>query len=134
MRQFYDFQQHARAGNAGAPMASVVGKLSYGDMIALANLRGITAALAPFRRTARSHAVDDMIMEKRSAEGFSGDHRPSTQVRKIAIQAIIWPLTQFGLSPARRPKPKVAGFLPGWSLASTRRKVTLSPLKASENA
>jgi cytochrome c553 len=36
VRQLYDFQQHARAGKAGAPMAPVVEKLSYDDMIALA--------------------------------------------------------------------------------------------------
>ena len=36
VRQLYDFQQHARAGAAGAPMAPVVEKLSPDDMIALA--------------------------------------------------------------------------------------------------
>ena len=36
VRQLYDFQQHARAGSMGAPMADVVGKLSHGDMISLA--------------------------------------------------------------------------------------------------
>lgn len=36
VRQLYDFQQHARAGSAGALMAAVVEKLSGGDMIALA--------------------------------------------------------------------------------------------------
>ena len=36
VRQLYDFQQHARAGSAGALMAPVVEKLSQGDMIALA--------------------------------------------------------------------------------------------------
>jgi cytochrome c553 len=35
-RQLYDFQQHARAGSAGAPMAVVVEKLSHDDMISLA--------------------------------------------------------------------------------------------------
>jgi cytochrome c553 len=35
-RQLYDFQQHARAGSAGALMAPVVEKLSYDDMISLA--------------------------------------------------------------------------------------------------
>jgi cytochrome c553 len=34
-RQLYDFQQHARAGNAGALMAPVVEKLSHDDMISL---------------------------------------------------------------------------------------------------
>jgi cytochrome c553 len=36
VRQIYDFQQHARAGSAGAPMAPVVEKLTHGDMISLA--------------------------------------------------------------------------------------------------
>lgn len=36
VRQIYDFQQHARAGEAGAMMMPVVEKLSHGDMIALA--------------------------------------------------------------------------------------------------
>ena len=36
VRQIYDFQQHARAGSAGALMAPVVEKLSHGDMISLA--------------------------------------------------------------------------------------------------
>jgi cytochrome c553 len=36
VRQLYDFQQHARAGSAGALMAPVVEKLSHDDMIALA--------------------------------------------------------------------------------------------------
>ena len=36
VRQIYDFQQHARAGSAGAAMAPVVEKLSHGDMISLA--------------------------------------------------------------------------------------------------
>jgi cytochrome c553 len=36
VRQLYDFQQHARAGTAGAPMAPVVEKLSPDDMISLA--------------------------------------------------------------------------------------------------
>jgi cytochrome c553 len=36
VRQLYDFQQHARAGSAGAPMAPVVEKLSRDDMISLA--------------------------------------------------------------------------------------------------
>jgi cytochrome c553 len=36
VRQLYDFQQHARAGDAGALMAPVVEKLSHDDMIALA--------------------------------------------------------------------------------------------------
>jgi cytochrome c553 len=36
VRQLYDFQQHARAGNAAALMAPVVEKLSSDDMIALA--------------------------------------------------------------------------------------------------
>jgi cytochrome c553 len=36
VRQIYDFQQHARAGSAGALMAPVVEKLSHDDMIALA--------------------------------------------------------------------------------------------------
>jgi cytochrome c553 len=36
VRQIYDFQQHARAGSVGAPMAPVVEKLSHGDMISLA--------------------------------------------------------------------------------------------------
>ena len=35
VRQIYDFQQHARAGSAGALMAPVVEKLSHGDMISL---------------------------------------------------------------------------------------------------
>jgi cytochrome c553 len=36
VRQLYDFQQHARAGSTGAPMAPVVEKLSPDDMISLA--------------------------------------------------------------------------------------------------
>jgi cytochrome c553 len=36
IRQIYDFQQHARAGSAGALMAPVVEKLSHNDMISLA--------------------------------------------------------------------------------------------------
>ena len=36
VRQIYDFQQHSRAGSAGALMAPVVEKLSHDDMIALA--------------------------------------------------------------------------------------------------
>jgi cytochrome c553 len=36
VRQLYDFQQHARAGNAGALMTPVVEKLSHDDMISLA--------------------------------------------------------------------------------------------------
>src|SRR5271154_695154 len=36
VRQLYDFQQHARTGAAGAPMAPVVEKLSHDDMISLA--------------------------------------------------------------------------------------------------
>jgi cytochrome c553 len=36
VRQLYDFQQHARAGSAGAPMEPVVEKLSPDDMISLA--------------------------------------------------------------------------------------------------
>jgi len=36
VRQLYDFQQHARAGSAGALMAPVVEKLTHDDMIALA--------------------------------------------------------------------------------------------------
>jgi cytochrome c553 len=36
VRQLYDFQQHARAGTAGAQMAPVVEKLSPDDMISLA--------------------------------------------------------------------------------------------------
>jgi cytochrome c553 len=36
VRQIYDFQQHARAGSAGALMAPVVEKLSHDDMISLA--------------------------------------------------------------------------------------------------
>jgi len=36
VRQIYDFQQHARAGSAGALMGPVVEKLSHGDMISLA--------------------------------------------------------------------------------------------------
>jgi len=36
IRQIYDFQQHARAGSAGALMAPVVEKLSHDDMISLA--------------------------------------------------------------------------------------------------
>ncbi len=36
VRQIYDFQQHARAGEAGALMSPVVEKLSHGDMISLA--------------------------------------------------------------------------------------------------
>jgi cytochrome c553 len=36
VRQLYDFQQHARAGSAGAPMGPVVEKLSPDDMISLA--------------------------------------------------------------------------------------------------
>jgi cytochrome c553 len=35
-RQLYDFQQHARAGAAGAPMAPVVEKLTQNDIVALA--------------------------------------------------------------------------------------------------
>jgi cytochrome c553 len=44
VRQLYDFQQHARAGSMGAPMAGVVEKLSHDDMIALA---AYVASLAP---------------------------------------------------------------------------------------
>jgi cytochrome c553 len=44
VRQLYDFQQHARAGSMGAPMAVVVEKLSHDDMIALA---AYVASLAP---------------------------------------------------------------------------------------
>jgi len=36
VRQLYDFQQHARAGSASAPMGPVVEKLSPDDMISLA--------------------------------------------------------------------------------------------------
>ena len=36
VRQLYDFQQHARAGNASALMAPVVERLSHDDMISLA--------------------------------------------------------------------------------------------------
>ena len=36
VRQIYDFQQHVRAGSAGALMAPVVEKLSHDDMISLA--------------------------------------------------------------------------------------------------
>jgi cytochrome c553 len=36
VRQLFDFQQHARAGNAGALMTPVVEKLSHDDMISLA--------------------------------------------------------------------------------------------------
>jgi cytochrome c553 len=36
VRQLYDFQQHARAGSAGALMAPVVERLSHDDMISLA--------------------------------------------------------------------------------------------------
>ena len=36
VRQIYDFQQHARAGSAGALRAPVVEKLSHDDMISLA--------------------------------------------------------------------------------------------------
>jgi cytochrome c553 len=36
VRQIYDFQQHARAGSAGALMTPVVEKLSHDDMISLA--------------------------------------------------------------------------------------------------
>ncbi len=36
VRQLYDFQQHARAGNAATLMAPVVEKLNHDDMIALA--------------------------------------------------------------------------------------------------
>ncbi|MFZ0763157.1 MAG: c-type cytochrome [Bradyrhizobium sp.] len=36
VRQLYDFQQHARAGSAGALMAPVVEKLTHDDMISLA--------------------------------------------------------------------------------------------------
>ena len=36
VRQIYDFQQHTRAGSAGALMAPVVEKLSHDDMISLA--------------------------------------------------------------------------------------------------
>src|SRR4029077_19293304 len=36
VRQLYDFQQQARAGDAGAMMAPIVEKLSHADMIALA--------------------------------------------------------------------------------------------------
>jgi cytochrome c553 len=36
VRQLYDFQQHARAGSASAPMTPVVEKLSPDDMISLA--------------------------------------------------------------------------------------------------
>ena len=36
VRQIYDFQQHARAGSAGALMAPVVERLSHDDMISLA--------------------------------------------------------------------------------------------------
>src|SRR6185312_5113358 len=36
VRQLYDFQQHARAGSAGALMAPVVERLSHDNMISLA--------------------------------------------------------------------------------------------------
>jgi cytochrome c553 len=36
MRQFYDFQQGNRAGDAGAMMKPIVAKLSSDDMISLA--------------------------------------------------------------------------------------------------
>jgi cytochrome c553 len=36
VRQMYDFQQHSRAGSAGALMAPIVEKLSHDDMISLA--------------------------------------------------------------------------------------------------
>src|SRR6202161_952349 len=44
VRQLYDFQQHARAGSAGAPMVPVVEKLSHDDMISLA---AYAASLTP---------------------------------------------------------------------------------------
>jgi len=44
VRQLYDFQQHARAGSAGALMAPVVEKLSHDDMISLA---AYAASLTP---------------------------------------------------------------------------------------
>jgi cytochrome c553 len=44
VRQLYDFQQHARAGTAGAQMAPVVEKLSPDDMISLA---AYAASLTP---------------------------------------------------------------------------------------
>jgi len=44
VRQLYDFQQHARAGSLGAPMADVVEKLSHDDMISLA---AYAASLTP---------------------------------------------------------------------------------------
>jgi cytochrome c553 len=44
VRQLYDFQQHARAGSAGALMAPVVEKLSHDDMISLA---AYVASLTP---------------------------------------------------------------------------------------
>src|SRR5579872_2342182 len=44
VRQLYDFQQHARAGSAGALMAPVVEKLSHDDMISLA---AYVASLSP---------------------------------------------------------------------------------------
>jgi cytochrome c553 len=44
VRQIYDFQQHARAGQAGALMSPVVEKLSHDDMISLA---AYVASLTP---------------------------------------------------------------------------------------
>jgi cytochrome c553 len=44
VRQLYDFQQHARAGDAGTLMAPVVEKLSHDDMILLA---AYVSSLAP---------------------------------------------------------------------------------------
>jgi cytochrome c553 len=44
VRQIYDFQQHARAGQAGALMSPVVEKLSHDDMISLA---AYVSSLAP---------------------------------------------------------------------------------------
>src|ERR1700733_6392065 len=44
VRQLYDFQQHARAGSAGAQMLPVVEKLSHDDMISLA---AYAASLTP---------------------------------------------------------------------------------------
>src|SRR5579859_7537267 len=44
VRQLYDFQQHARAGSAGALMLPVVEKLSHDDMISLA---AYAASLTP---------------------------------------------------------------------------------------
>jgi cytochrome c553 len=44
VRQLYDFQQHARAGSAGALMTPVVEKLSHDDMISLA---AYVASLTP---------------------------------------------------------------------------------------